>query len=354
MKRRAILLGAVAALALGGSAQAGNFHGLYVGIEGGGNWVQDADLFSELGPFGAPTFSSDAVVHYDAGWAVMGTVGYDFGQWRIEGEAGYRDNQIDFATYPGLGGLALAWTDPSMSELTVFANVLYDIQLAPWFTFSLGAGAGGDFAKFDTGGGFFDDSDWSFAYQGIAELSFALASRTDLTFAYRYLHVSEPEFSEERGIPDVLNSYDDISKHAVTIGLRYDLTPEQAPMVAPPPAQPMAPPPAAPKQFIVFFGFDKCNITAEADGVLGEAANTAKSLGSASVRIVGHTDTSGSPSYNQNLSECRANAAKTNLVSKGIQDGAISTSGRGEAELMVQTGDSVKEPQNRRATIDLQ
>ena len=31
----------------------------------------------------------------------------------------------------------------------------------------------------------------------------------------------------------------------------------------------------------------------------------------------------------------------------------VSTGGRGEAELMVQTGDGVKEPQNRRATIDL-
>ena len=201
MKRRAILLGAAAGLALGGSsAQAANFHGLYVGIEAGGNWVQDADLFSELGPFGAPTFTSNAVVHYDTGWAVMGTVGYDFGQWRIEGEAGYRYNQIDFATYPGLGGLALGWIDPSMSELTVLANVLYDIQLAPWFTSLSARARGGDVRQVRHGGGFFDDFGLELCLSGIAELSFALASRTDVTFAYRYLHVSEPEFSEERGI----------------------------------------------------------------------------------------------------------------------------------------------------------
>jgi len=37
MKRRAILLGAVAGLALGGSsAKAANFHGLYVGLEAAG------------------------------------------------------------------------------------------------------------------------------------------------------------------------------------------------------------------------------------------------------------------------------------------------------------------------------
>ena len=107
----------------------------------------------------------------------------------------------------------------------------------------------------------------------------------------------------------------------------------------------MAPPPPAPKQFIIF--------TAEADAVLSEAASAAKSTGAASVKIVGHTDTVGSNKYNQKLSECRANAAKTNLVGKGVSEGAISTSGKGESELMVQTGDSVKEPQNRRATVDL-
>jgi outer membrane protein OmpA-like peptidoglycan-associated protein len=108
------------------------------------------------------------------------------------------------------------------------------------------------------------------------------------------------------------------------------------------------------KQFIVFFGFDRCDITAEADRVLSEAATAAKATGSASVRVVGHTDTSGSNGYNQRLSDCRANAAKANLAGKGIAESSISTSGRGEAELMVQTGDGVKEPQNRRATVDLQ
>jgi OmpA-OmpF porin, OOP family len=44
---------------------------------------------------------------------------------------------------------------------------------------------------------------------------------------------------------------------------------------------------------------------------------------------------------------------KDGLVGRGIPAEAISTGGRGESELMVQTGDGVKEPQNRRATIDL-
>jgi OOP family OmpA-OmpF porin len=109
----------------------------------------------------------------------------------------------------------------------------------------------------------------------------------------------------------------------------------------------------APKHFVIFFGFGKCNVTAEADSVLSEAAAAAKNGGSASVSIVGHTDTVGSGKANQRLSECRADAAKSNMVGKGVPASAITTSGRGESELMVQTGDNVKEPQNRRANIDL-
>ena len=141
-----------------------------------------------------------------------------------------------------------------------------------------------------------------------------------------------------------------IVKHTLSIGFRYGF---DEPPPPPAPAPPMAAPPPPPSHFIIFFGFNKCNITAEADSVLSEAASAAKSMGSASVTIVGHTDTVGSNKYNQKLSECRAHAAESNLEGKGVPKGAISASGKGETELMVQTGDGVKEPQNRRATVDL-
>jgi outer membrane protein OmpA-like peptidoglycan-associated protein len=80
---------------------------------------------------------------------------------------------------------------------------------------------------------------------------------------------------------------------------------------------------------------------------------SAKRVGSTSIKIVGHTDTVGTAAANQILSECRANAAKMNLVTKGIAPGMISATGRGETQLLVQTPDNVKEPQNRRATVDL-
>ena len=236
------------------------------------------------------------------------------------------------------------------------ANVHYDIPLTQNLMLSLGAGAGADHVDVDWNlapGADFDE--WRFAYQGIAGLSYAIGSRTDLTLNYRYLHVDAPSdlpvapYGHTWGPNDT----DDIQKHTVTIGLRFDLSPDEEPMAAapPPPPPPAAEPP--PAHFVIFFGYNKCNITSEADNVLSEAAGAAKSMGAATVEIVGHTDTSGSQKYNQKLSECRANAAAKNLEGKGVPGGAIHTSGRGETELMVQTGDGVKEPQNRRATVDL-
>ncbi|MEQ1756501.1 MAG: OmpA family protein, partial [Micropepsaceae bacterium] len=112
-------------------------------------------------------------------------------------------------------------------------------------------------------------------------------------------------------------------------------------------------PPAGPDQFVVFFGFNKSNISAEAQQVITDAAATAKEKGSASIVIVGHTDSSGSDSYNDALSLRRSTAVMGSLVALGISEDKITSTGKGETELLVQTGDGVKEPQNRRATIDL-
>jgi outer membrane protein OmpA-like peptidoglycan-associated protein len=151
--------------------------------------------------------------------------------------------------------------------------------------------------------------------------------------------------------PSSPNDSLEISKtdHALQIGLRFDLQRDGAAPVAPPKAEPMG----SPKQFIVFFGFNKSNLTPEAAKVVADAAAAAKQYGSASISVVGHTDTSGSNEYNLRLSMARSAAVKAGLAANGIANSAISTSGKGESELMVQTGDGVKEPQNRRATIDL-
>jgi outer membrane protein OmpA-like peptidoglycan-associated protein len=345
-------------------ASAATFDGWYIGFEGGANWIGNAGIAYDLDVNVNNVTSDLAEASFETGWAAFATAGYAFtNNWRLEIEAGYRSND---ASARFVVSDTFRQFEADVDEFSLMANVHYDIPLSARWRLSLGAGAGGDYLEIDARSKLnaaptwdtMSAEDWRFAAQGIGGLSFALSPRTEMSLTYRYLHVSPPALRDvdlvTAGITSVETiGLDDLAKHSLTLGLRFDLAADDVPPAPPPSAPPPPPPPPAVKQFIVFFGFDRCDITDEADRVLGEAAAAAKASGAAGVRIAGHTDTSGSPAYNQRLSECRANAAKANLVAKGISDGSISTSGRGESELMVQTGDGVKEPQNRRATVDL-
>ncbi len=340
MKLKSLLLGAAASLTAALLAVPASAHpnGWYIGIAGGGSWVRDGDVTHSGVGFSHLEYPQE----WDAGWIGAGNVGYRWPNWRLELELAYRHNEGNQVGFP------LRPTE--LTEFSQMLNAYYDIPLSPKWTFSFGAGIGGDSMSYEapTFHPSFED-DYVLAGQLIAQVSVAVSQRLELYVDYHYLMTSDPEF-EISASPTEDYSFD-VKKHALMIGLRYDLHADEEPLPPPPPAPP--PPPPMAKQFIIFFGFNKCNITSEADAVLNEAASAAKSGGGASVRIVGHTDTSGSNAYNQKLSECRADATKSNLVNKGISEGSISTSGKGETELMFQTGDRVKEPQNRRATIDL-
>jgi OOP family OmpA-OmpF porin len=331
-----LLVGTVAASALLAAATAANAaperHGWYTNFEAG--WVHVNDT-------GLPGVAGFQAIEYQSGWGALLGFGHSFdNNLRLEFEGGYRNNDADETNnLPALDG--------ELTEYTAMLNMIYDAPIASRWLLNLGAGAGIDIARYDDRFAR-EDTDTQMAIQGIVGLTHRLSDHWDLAVTYRYLWAEDMEYT----IGGVRSEFE-VAKHNVMIGFRYGYDDPPAPALPEPPAPPPVTPPP-PKQFIIFFGFNKCNITAEADAVLSEAASAAKSSGSASVRIVGHTDTVGSSAYNQKLSECRADAAKANLVGKGVSDGAISTSGKGEAELMVQTGDGVKEPQNRRATVDLQ
>jgi len=107
------------------------------------------------------------------------------------------------------------------------------------------------------------------------------------------------------------------------------------------------------KTFIVFFDFNRSNLTDKAVEVVGEAVRTAKTEGMVKVLVTGHTDTVGSDQYNQALSERRANAVKDEMIKEGMDGGSISIEGKSFHDPLVPTGPGVREPQNRRAVIDL-
>ena len=156
-----------------------------------------------------------------------------------------------------------------------------------------------------------------------------------------------------------------------------------------PMAQNPSPVAMTPKSYMVFFDFDRSNITTQAAATIKQAAAAVKSggvagmtsdqctaegrkqqlsgealvafvakcsgsAGATRIGVTGHTDTSGSAAYNMALSLRRAAAVKDALVREGVAAAAIAVTGRGETALLVQTGDNVKEPQNRRVEIVLQ
>lgn len=106
------------------------------------------------------------------------------------------------------------------------------------------------------------------------------------------------------------------------------------------------------RSYIVFFDFDKSNLTESAIAIIKKANEEAASSGSdVSFSLTGYTDRSGSEAYNMKLSMRRANAVKSELIRLGQAAGGLNTSGKGESDPLVPTADGVREPQNRRVEI---
>ncbi len=105
--------------------------------------------------------------------------------------------------------------------------------------------------------------------------------------------------------------------------------------------------------FMVFFDWDQSNLSAQAQAIIRQAAAAYKAKGGAQITATGHTDRSGSETYNMALSLRRANAVKDALVSEGVKASDISVVGVGEAQPLVPTPDGVREAQNRRVQIVL-
>ncbi len=139
-----------------------------------------------------------------------------------------------------------------------------------------------------------------------------------------------------------------------------DYTPVEPTLVVSPAALPPqtvaeaapAPQPAI-RRFVIFFDFDKSNLTAEAKDVVAVAVMTAKETGMVRVVVTGHTDTVGSQRYNQALSERRAGAVRMEILRLGMDARDIDAVGANFSEPLVATGLGIREPQNRRAVIDL-
>jgi iron complex outermembrane receptor protein len=120
-----------------------------------------------------------------------------------------------------------------------------------------------------------------------------------------------------------------------------------APYVPPPVQAPMA----VPHSYLVFFDFNKSDLTPQAVSIVNQAAANAAPAKVTQLTVTGHTDTVGSDAYNMRLSRRRAESVAAQLEKDGIPSSEIAIVAKGKRDLLVPTADGVKEPQNRRVQI---
>jgi outer membrane protein OmpA-like peptidoglycan-associated protein len=124
-----------------------------------------------------------------------------------------------------------------------------------------------------------------------------------------------------------------------------------APFYTPPPPPRAVAVQPAPLNYLVFFDFNKSDLTIDAKGIIKSASDNAAKANPTKITVTGHTDTVGSDAYNMRLSKRRAVAVEKELVHDGVPAGEIAIFAKGKRELLVPTADGVKEPQNRRVQI---
>jgi outer membrane protein OmpA-like peptidoglycan-associated protein len=186
-------------------------------------------------------------------------------------------------------------------------------------------------------------------------LEYAVTPNISIAAEYRYsdygsdhLRVGPATTSPGVNVPAVarVSLFDNVA--LLKVNYRFGAPPPPPPM---PVAAPAPPPPAAPKVFIVFFDWDKDTITPEGHQIIAQAADAYKSGAPVQLQVTGYTDRSGSPAYNQRLSERRANNVARALVQLGVPQNQMVVTGRGENDNRVPTAAGVREPQNRRVEI---
>ena len=101
----------------------------------------------------------------------------------------------------------------------------------------------------------------------------------------------------------------------------------------------------------LLFAYDSDAIQGNARTNLTELAQSLGKYSDTDVLIVGHTDATGSDSYNQGLSERRAASAANFLSSQGVQRVRVKTAGRGEVEPIDSNDSAEGRALNRRVEV---
>ena len=381
MRKFAIGL-ALAATALSGAAAAKD-KAWYIGLEAGASLLQKQRL--DISTANGATTTREAITHtYFPGYDVGGNIGYDFGGFRTEFALNYirvRNRESTVLNVPppipftlangtntvaGPGPGQYANAGGNASALAFMLNGLFDFggkgtDLGAYFGGGAGIARVTQNASLRVPGvAFQNDSDTSLAWNVLAGVYKPISDHVDIGLKYRWLNVMDVNTFTTNGLP-VSNKF---RSHSLLLTLTYNFFEAEPPPPPPAPLAPPAPPapapaplppcpPAAvtPGPFLVFFDWDKSNITAEAAAILDRAAEQYAATGQTRVALAGHADKSGKDDYNVKLSQGRADAVKAYLAGKGVPADAMGTEAFGEGRPLVDTADGVREPQNRRVEI---
>jgi outer membrane protein OmpA-like peptidoglycan-associated protein len=101
----------------------------------------------------------------------------------------------------------------------------------------------------------------------------------------------------------------------------------------------------------LLFDFDSDRVRAEAAQNLRNLASSLDKYPNTDLLIVGHTDSVGTDSYNQSLSERRARATAAYLETQGVTNARLRTSGRGESEPVESNSTDAGRQKNRRVEV---
>jgi outer membrane protein OmpA-like peptidoglycan-associated protein len=332
------------------AANAQAINGPYVAGGLGANLMQREGVTS-----GSPVNRSGDL-RVNIGPAALVSLGWGFGNGlRTEIEASYRQEN-GFSNPQGFGFPGSA--SGQEQKFGGMVNVLYDfVGTTPFVQPYVGAGIG------------FQDVIWqgvgvtalngpaamaqatnrgSLGYQAIVGLAVPIASAPGLavTAEYRFMGLAgSRSFSPAvAGGPELASTSD--YNHSILFGLRYAFGVAPVPAPAPTPVAEVGA-----KTFLVFFDWDKADLTARSGAIVHDAATYSSHSQYTRIDVDGNTDTSGMPRYNMALSEHRARVVAAELVRDGVPQNVIDMHAYGDTHLLIPTGPGVREPQNRRVEI---
>jgi len=379
----------------------------YVGGDFGPTIVEDME--TSFSPGTSAGSIGTIQIGFDEGFDGSGFVGYDFGAFRLEAEVSYKQSDVEELITSGIvapntTGTSALFTGGGgdISVLSGMVNGLLDFGDEDGLSGFVGGGAGiarvdiNGVTAFSNTGTIVDDSDTRFAWQVLAGVRQALSPNVDIHLKYRFFNVDDlemvgfggrlveadlrshsllggitfnfgvprieveclaPNYLDANGVcvappapvicppgttgPDAAGQCTPIVEEVL-----YDQCPDGTRVVRGTPCPVVNLPPA-----IVFFDWDRSDLTAEARGILNGVAENFRRGGQTQVVLAGHADRSGSDAYNVGLSQRRANTVRDYLIAQGIPGSAMTTQAFGETRPRVETADGVREPDNRRVEI---